>query len=262
MNIGESQLADGKTSLLMLEDSTTQAKMIARMFGEAGADVEAITSARDFTSSPHLFDLKIDAALIDVHFGEISGLKLIDPIARRWPGVALVMMTANNTNDFEVLAKARACGAHLVLRKPFAMDDVRAVLADIQAIRKTGERRKHVIVIDDSKITCRIASEVLKAYGFRVSSFQNGLDAIQQMSFDHVDAVLTDLHMPEMSGKELICLVRDVWRNVGIIAMSGSTPSMALQNLADAFLPKPFGPEELISTIKKVIQKEFVQLDC
>jgi DNA-binding NtrC family response regulator len=255
-------MSEKKISLLVLEDSTTQAKMISRMFCEEGASAEVITSARDFTSSPHLFELKIDAALIDVHFGEVSGLSLIDPIARRWPGVSLVMMTANNTNDFSVLADARERGAHLVLRKPFSMDDVRAVLADIKSIQKTGKRRKHVVVIDDSKTTCRIVTEVLKAYGFRVSSFQNGLDAIQQLSFDHVDAVLTDMCMPGMSGDELICLVRDVWKNVGIVAMSGDMSSHSGGVKADAFIPKPFGPEELISVIRQVTETEYLELAC
>ncbi|MAT35779.1 MAG: response regulator [Ponticaulis sp.] len=251
-----------KPSLLVLEDSSTQASIISRMFREEGADVEVVTSAREFSTSPKLFDLKIDAAVIDVHFGEVNGLELIEPLLRRWRGITLVMMTANDTDDYAVLAKARELGAHLVLKKPFARAEVTTVLEDIRVISKTGAPRKHVVVIDDSRTTCRIIKELLQSYGFRVSTFTNGQDAIQQLSFDRVDAVLTDVNMPGMPGTELICLVRDVWRDVAIIAMSGESRAELRCKQADAFVPKPFGPEELVSKVRGVIGAEFEHLEC
>ncbi|RPG17486.1 MAG: response regulator [Hyphomonadaceae bacterium TMED125] len=248
--------------LLVLEDSTTQAKMISRMFEDQGAAVTTVTTPREFSSAPHLFDLKVNAALIDVHFGEVSGLKLIEPLSRRWPSAVLIMMTANDTDDFAVLAKAREKGAHLVLKKPFKREDVMETLADIKSIQETGARRKHIVLIDDSKTTCRIASDLLRAHGFRVSSFQSGLSAIQQLNYDHVDAVLTDMHMPEMSGSELICLVRDVWAKVPIVAMSADEKLASQKFDVDAFIQKPFGPEEIISILKNVMRREEVELDC
>lgn len=256
------RVAETRPSILVLEDSTTQAKIIKQMFEDEGASVETVTSAREFTSSPHLFDIKVNAVVIDVHFGEVNGLDLIDPVLRRWPGVTLVMMTANDTDDYAVLAKARAMGAHLVLRKPFNRTNVVAVMADIQAIAKTGSPRKHVVVIDDSKTTCRIAAEVLRSYGFRVSSFQAGLEAIRQLNFDKVDVVLTDINMPEMSGTEIICLVRDVWADVGIIGMSADEKAGRKCANADAFLLKPFGPEELVNKVRSVMDLEIEHLDC
>ncbi|MBB35547.1 MAG: response regulator [Hirschia sp.] len=245
-----------QAGLLVLEDSVTQAKLISRLFEAEGFHVVVVSSARELTSSPKLFDMDITAALIDVHFGEVNGLKLIKPLAERWPGVVQIMMTANDTDDFRVLAEAREMGAHLMLRKPFGARHVQEISADIQAIENTGRRRRHVVVIDDSATTCKIAERVIKAYGFRVSTFQKGEDAIQQLSFDHVDAVLTDMNMPGMGGVELIRLVRDLWHDVGIVAMSADdgkrASSKARNEGADVFIPKPFGPEELMSALKMV----------
>lgn len=255
-------MADSGPSILILEDSTTQAKIIKQMFEDEGASVEVVHNAREFSSSPHLFDIKINAVIIDVHFGEVNGLDLIDSVLRRWPGVTLIMMTANDTDDFAVLAEARDLGAHLVLRKPFSRHNVVAVMEDIKSIAKTGKPRDHVVVIDDSKTTCRIAAEVLRSYGFRVSAFQSGLNAIRQLSFDKVDAVLTDINMPGMSGTEIICLVRDVWEAVGIVAMSADERAGRKCENADAFLLKPFGPEELVNTVKKVMGFEIESLEC
>ena len=165
-------------NILILEDSQTQAKFIKQLFQQEGAVVEVITTAKDLSYSPHLFDLDVDGAVIDVHLGDVNGLQLLDALKRRWPGLCLVMMTANDTNDFSVLAEAREKGAHLVLKKPFGRAEAASVIADMEALKRDGVPRKHVVVIDDSKVTCKIASQVLAAYGFRVSSFQTGEDAI------------------------------------------------------------------------------------
>ena len=262
-------------NILVLEDSHTQAKAIERLLVMEGVRVETISSASDLVKSESLKSLDISAALIDVHFGNVCGLRLIGPLLQRWPGVAVAMMTANGKNDFEVLGEARQLGAHYVMRKPFSRDDVKNFIADVHHIRKTGDRRKHVVVIDDSKTTCQIVSDLLAGYHYRVSTFQKGEDAMQQLSFDHVDAVLTDMQMPGMPGQELITLVRDVWKNVAIVAMSGRQCSPVELKNADAFIPKPFGPDEIIKVLKKAISKhehgdlpviedelDIVQLDC
>ena len=262
-------------NILVLEDSLTQAKAIERLLVMEGAKVEVISSANDLLKSETLKTMDITAALIDVHFGTVSGLRLIAPLVNRWPGVAVAMMTANGKNDFQVLGEARELGAHYVMRKPFSQNDVKNFLADVRHIRKTGDRRKHVVVIDDSNTTCQIVSDLLTGYHYRVSTFQKGEDAMQQLSFDHVDAVLTNMQMPGMRGQELINLVRDIWKNVAIVAMSGRQCSPVELKNADAFIPKPFGPDEIIKVLKKAISKhehgdlpviedelDIVQLDC
>ena len=232
------------------------------MFQMEGAQVEVVTNARELSNNPNLLKMEITAALIDVHFGDVNGLRLIGPLSQSWPGVTLVMMTANHTNDYAVLAEARELGAHLVLPKPFDQRHVREIMSDFEAIHRTGKRRKHIVVIDESRTTLRIASDLLKTYGYRVSTFQDALEAIQKLSFDHVDLVLTDTNMAAMSGKEVISLVRDVWKEVGIVTMSTIIPIDKKAGPGDAFVPKPFGPDELISAIRTVSKMDFMQLEC
>ena len=123
-------------------------------------------------------------------------------------------------------------------------------------------RRIRPAVVQVPPVQDAIAAEVLRSYGFRVSAFQSGLNAIRQLSFDKVDAVLTDINMPGMSGTEIICLVRDVWEAVGIVAMSADERAGRKCENADAFLLKPFGPEELVNTVKKVMGFEIESLEC
>jgi CheY-like chemotaxis protein len=63
-----------------------------------------------------------------------------------------------------------------------------------------------------------------------------------------VDAVITDLHLPAMTGLELIARIRgqDRFRSLPILAVSAATdpatPKAALASGANAFFPKPFSP--------------------
>ena len=247
-------MSDAPLSVLVLEDSKTQASLIEKMLKAANCHVETLLSARELTSSPRLFDLKADAAFIDVHFGAVNGLDLIKPLTERWSGIVLAMMTANSVDDFSVLAKAREAGSHIVVRKPFSMVDVKNVLADVRAIRNKGERRPHVVVLDDSKTICKVAKDLLKTFDYRVSDFQKGEELFQRLNFDHVDVVLTDMNMPGMSGEEMIMLLRDVWPEVGVVAMSTETQANGALDKARAMgvaaiLPKPFGADDLANAL-------------
>lgn len=249
-------MSDHVSNVLILEDSKTQAKLISKMFRDAGCYVEFVTSAEEFHERSGRSETAFDVAIVDVHFGDVSGLTLLAPIRRRWPSCVLAMMTANQKDDYSDLADGREMGADLVMPKPFSAENVAELLVDTTHIQNNGQRRKHIVVIDDSRAICRITRQILESFGYRVSTFQSGLDAIQQLSYDHVDIVVSDINMPEMSGDELIDLVRDVWEDVGIVAMSGDLATCKKIKLVDAFVQKPVVPEQLYSAIRHALGQD------
>ena len=241
---------------MILEDSHTQGKLIESMIKKSGANAHVFHSVDDLQSSPELVQNGVDAAVVDIHFGDVNGMKLIKPLLSIWPDIILIMMTANKTNDFAILAEAREKGAHLVLKKPFSPEEVKGMIGDVELIQKTGAARRHVVVIDDNKTTCQIVRNILEASNFRVTTFQVGEFAMGRLNYDQVDAVLTDINMPGMAGGEVICLVRDVWQDVAILGMSTESSSRNKHfNSVDAFIRKPFSPEELVRKIDSAIDR-------
>ena len=241
---------------IILEDSQTQGRLIARMVEKSGAKAHVFYSTRDFQANASLGSLKVDAAIVDIHFGDVNGLSLIKPLLDIWPDVILIMMTANDTNDFAILAEARDKGAHLVLKKPFSPIEVKGIVRDVELIQKIGVPRRHVVVIDDNKTTCQIVRNILEACSFRVTTFQVGEFAMGRLNYDRVDAVLTDINMPGMGGGEVVCLVRDIWEDVAILGMSTENSSRdKFHESVDAFVSKPFGPEELVNKINSAINR-------
>lgn len=250
---------------LLLEDSSTQAKIMASILKQVGCECMIAMSVREYKGKPELFDAKFDLVLIDINYGGVSGLELIDDVQKRWPNAAVGVMTADSTDNYSGLVRARELGVKLVLRKPFGIDEARAIVSDVALLQAGGTTRLHALVIDDSKTCGKVAAGVLRPNDYRVTVFDNAQDAIERLSYDHVDVVITDLFMPDTDGHEVIKLVRDVWPHVAIVAMTGGTEGSdiagrelktAKSHGANALLFKPYGAEEMLSAVRHALDEQ------
>ena len=82
---------------------------------------------------------------------------------------------------------------------------------------------KHIMVVDDSKTIRNLVAFVLKAEGFKVSTAEDGLDAIEKLySLEPVDLIVSDVNMPRMDGFTFIKTLRgqDAYKDVPIIILS------------------------------------------
>jgi len=112
-----------------------------------------------------------------------------------------------------------------------------------------------VLIVDDDPFIRESLSEILTGYRFRVRCADGacaGLSAIRQ---EMPDLLLCDLHMPGLSGFELLSAVRHRFPLLYVIAMSGSffgdavPPGVA----ADAFYPKSSGINTLLEIIASTV---------
>ena len=62
---------------------------------------------------------------------------------------------------------------------------------------------KRILIVDDDPIVIRIMRMGLESAGFTVESATNGADCLLRLSEEVPDFIVTDIEMPEMSGKEL-----------------------------------------------------------
>jgi CheY-like chemotaxis protein len=241
--------------VLILEDSPAQGKIVTRLLEVRGCSVRLCASAADLEARATGM-VAPECVFLDLNLGDARGVDLIPGLRQRWPRTAIVVMTADSRNDFESLGAAWSRGADLVLRKPFGDADVAEVLMDVDSMRRTGRRRHHVLIVDDSAVVCRALSCFLDPARFRVRATQDPKELMQRLNFDHVDVVLTDMVMPGMTGGQIIELVRSVWPSVPVIAMSGDASVLAHAagaGGADACLKKPFAANELQAAVETAI---------
>ena len=250
---------------LILEDSKTQARLIAAMLERLGwrpVHCEDIASTHSC-----LKNMRIDAMFLDIFVGSSNTLIHVDRFRAAAPEVPMVLMTAGaQGQDIELtLARARHSRADHVLRKPFTDATVETVLKTIGEDADAGKKRKHVLVIDDSSPVRTIARNALSDAGYRVSDAPSMEAAFANVDIAHVDLVLCDVFMPGMGGLMGMSQIKTTWPSVKIVAMSGGIPqqirghdalNVTRQIGADAQLAKPFMPNDLKLLVSELLDSD------
>jgi two-component system chemotaxis response regulator CheY len=117
-----------------------------------------------------------------------------------------------------------------------------------------------VLVVDDSKSMREMVSFTLRSAGHEPVEAEDGVDALEIAKKGLFDLVLTDVNMPRMDGISLVRELRglDSFRFTPILVLTtegGSDKKMAGKEAgATGWLVKPFNPEQLLATIKKVLK--------
>lgn len=118
--------------------------------------------------------------------------------------------------------------------------------------------KARVLLVDDEPTVLGLAERVLLQAGFEVVAIGTGDGALQRLeSGEHFDAVLTDLVMPGVDGRQVLELVRRTQPQMPAAAMSGFASDEDTQRLLKrqdiALLAKPFGAAELVKFVSDLV---------
>ena len=120
--------------------------------------------------------------------------------------------------------------------------------------------KKKILVVDDEGIVLSSCRRVLESEGYEVFLAESAKDALEMLEKNVFSSLLIDVKMPEHDGIYLMKAVREKWPDVPIIVMSGYSTAETIAHAAKmgaaTFIPKPFTPNELIETVRRVIEKE------
>jgi two-component system chemotaxis response regulator CheY len=117
---------------------------------------------------------------------------------------------------------------------------------------------KRILVADDSVATRALVAAALADFNqVEVERASSGIEALKMLSTTTIDLVLTDIHMPEINGLELVRFIKsdERLRNIPVIVISTEATEddkrRALSLGADDYLPKPFTSPQLQHVISK-----------
>src|SRR5437868_14182685 len=104
----------------------------------------------------------------------------------------------------------------------------------------TANSNIRILVVEDDDTVRYTFSTVLEREGYNVSTANDGFDALLHLQREVPDVILSDLNMPQMSGFELLSVVRRRFPHVMVVAASGAYTSSAVPEgvIADAFYAK------------------------
>jgi two-component system chemotaxis response regulator CheY len=117
---------------------------------------------------------------------------------------------------------------------------------------------KTVLTVDDSKTMRDMVSFTLKGSGYNVLEAEDGQQGVTVINSNHVDAIITDLNMPNMNGIDFIRSARSNPKYATIPILMLTTEGDASKKMegrsagATGWIVKPFQPEKLIEVMQKV----------
>ncbi|QJX00504.1 PAS domain S-box protein [Frigoriglobus tundricola] len=152
-----------------------------------------------------------------------------------------------------------AVGAGTTFRLLFPETAAPAVKTGSGPVPPARRGTETVLLVEDEEAVRRICRIGLESQGYVVLAAGSGRDAIEVLRGHHgpIDLVVTDVVMPEMSGRELAEAVRKVKPGVRVLYMSGYTDDAIVRHgvreAQDAFLQKPFSPLGLARKVRAVL---------
>ncbi len=121
----------------------------------------------------------------------------------------------------------------------------------------------NILVTDDEPEVLELCLRVLKREGYEVWGANLGCEAISLGQRHKFDLLLIDIHMPDITGLEVAQSLRQAQPDITCVTMTGyGTMELVIDALKlgiDEFIVKPFGPNELIVSVSKALEKKELQ---
>jgi two-component system chemotaxis response regulator CheY len=119
---------------------------------------------------------------------------------------------------------------------------------------------KKILIAEDSATMRYLIMSTISALGdFEIIEAANGFEALRVLPREKVDLVITDINMPDINGLELVSFIKSnpnyKTTPLFIISTEGSERDRekGIKLGADAYLVKPFSPDELQTLVKRFL---------
>jgi signal transduction histidine kinase len=125
--------------------------------------------------------------------------------------------------------------------------------------------KKKILIVDDSLEVIALCRRFLEYQGFQVSTALNGQMAIEKVLSDSPEAVLLDLILPDISGRDVLKRIKEINDETAVIFMTGYGGEEVAVDLMKAgaadYLSKPFTNEALLKSIKEALKIREAQIE-
>lgn len=260
-------LTAAQLSLLLVEPSEMQRKVITRHLAEAG--ITSIQHARSITAAKEtLAHFQPDLILCSMYFQDGEGMDLLHFIHQQHNLSDSLFMLVSSEHKREQLEAFRQAGCLAILPKPFTSEHLqRAINASLDLIEPShfslnafDMEDLRVLLVDDSIMSRQYLRRVFESIGItHIVEAGNGREGIETLEHYSFDLICTDYHMPEMDGRELAEAIRQQpsLQHIPILMVSARAAELQLAQIElsgiNALTDKPFEPQVLRNTLKQLL---------
>lgn len=125
--------------------------------------------------------------------------------------------------------------------------------------------RGNVLTVDDDPGINGLVKNKLLTEGFSCRCCESGEEALQVLTQESFDIIITDLHMPGISGVQLIEQARPKHPSSAFLVITGVDDTHvgvdAMKRGADDYLVKPFRMDTLLTSVERALNKKHLELE-
>ncbi|MEW6036291.1 MAG: response regulator [Candidatus Micrarchaeota archaeon] len=245
--------------ILLVDDDPMVAKALTRGLGRCG--YECATSVNPIEALALYKQGGFDLVISERQMPEMGGLELLQEIRKHDPAARVIILSGGMSVADE--DRFHASGAAAVMGKPFDADLMKImaglVLESSGKVPASPEKREagkalSVLVVDDDMDNLGAMRDVLEALGYEPVAFSRGIEAVARYMQGGIDVVITDFHMPEMDGLQVVTAIKALDHRAAIVVASAEADSDERQALKCAgamkVLRKPIDMAELEQAIE------------
>ena len=130
---------------------------------------------------------------------------------------------------------------------------------------KQEKNRFSVLVVDDNQELRDLLHEAITSWGHTSKTAVDGVDALEKLTENRFDIVITDIHMPRMDGLELIKQISSDFPQADVIAITGYPTRYPFNDIvkvgANDFIIKPFSVNELEARLNRIIRERTLRAE-
>lgn len=262
------KLNESQVLVYLVEPSQAQARFIIERLSQVGMkQVRHFESAGDCLQA--MGSQRPDAVMSSLYLPDMTGCELIEAIRNDERFLESAFILISSETRPQALERVRQGGACAILPKPFSKDQllsaVRTTMDYLEfddALHQSGlvPEKLEVLVVDDSLLSRRHIIHVLRNLGvIHFIEAETGAAAVPILSSTRVDLVVTDYHMPEMDGEQLVDYIRnESWQSDVPILMVTSEQDMGRlaaieRSGVSGICDKPFETETIRDLLERIL---------
>jgi two-component system chemotaxis response regulator CheY len=254
-------------TVMLVEPSLTQQRIVENYLHELG-----ITTVDRFNRGHQaLAEIRRsapDLVISSLYLPDMTGTELVYAMREDDTLLETAFLLISSEIRFRYLDPIRQAGAIAILPKPFDKEDLRIALqSTLDYIEVPQLQLKHidtealqVLVVDDSRISRNHIHRILEAMDIEhIHEAVNGAAGLQMINQHYYDLVISDYHMPEMDGGELVEHIRSNSAQPGLPILMVTSESnqrrlTAVQKAGvSAICDKPFEPTTLKRFMESIL---------
>jgi serine/threonine protein kinase len=254
------------TTVLLAEPSRLQASVMQKHLTHLGVnDLYTFQSGQEAIDA--LGELPATLLLTTMQLPDMTGIELAQHLRDKmpWSRLAILLMTSSDLSAETLACIERLPGVDKI-DKPFDHLQLGAAIErvmSVEGVRGTvkGLEEKHVLIVDDSGMWRMRLQRVLESLGFaRFTMAADGVEAVAHLRERDFDLIVTDFHMPNMDGKELVRVIRQSSSrpNVPIVMVTTEYDPLKLGEVyklgASAICHKSFDPH----LVRNIVMRLFM----